>query len=120
MQILEKYDFAYYEEIDDSVTGHMEMIVLKDEANVLSTALSITKDEQAVTSEGRPVTLETILVRLDFSSFENAPREQRVLHSSAWERGVFSRADAKHRGSRVCSRSRSQLSCTSSASAVDR
>lgn len=76
VQILEKYDFAYYEEIDDSVTGHMEMIVLKDEANVLSTALSITKDEQAVTSEGRPVTLETILVRLDFSSFENAPREQ--------------------------------------------
>lgn len=76
VHILEKYDFAYYEEIDDSVTGHMEMIVLKDEAYVLSTALSITKDEQAVTSEGRPVTLETILVRLDFSSFENAPREQ--------------------------------------------
>lgn len=76
MHILEKYDFAYYEEIDDSVTGHMEMIVLKDEAYVLSTALGITKDEQAVTSEGRPVTLETILVRLDFSSFENAPREQ--------------------------------------------
>ena len=76
VQILEKYDFAYYEEIDDSITGHMEMIVLKDEANVLSTALSITKDEQAVTSEGHPVTLETILVRLDFSSFENAPREQ--------------------------------------------
>lgn len=75
VRILEKYDFAYYEEIDD-LTGHREFIVLKDEASILSTARSIAQDEQAVTSEGRPVTLETILVRLDFSSFENAPREQ--------------------------------------------
>lgn len=75
MQILEKYDFAYYEEIDD-LTGHRESIVLKDEADILSTARSIAKDEQTVTSEGCPVTLETILVRLDFSSFENASREQ--------------------------------------------
>lgn len=75
VHILEKYDFAYYEEIDD-LTGHRESIVLKDEADILSTARSIAEDEQTVTSEGRPVTLETILVRLDFSSFENASREQ--------------------------------------------
>lgn len=75
VQILQKYDFAYYEEIDDP-TGHRESIVLKDEASILSTARSIAKDGQAVTSEGCPVTLETILVRLDFSSFENASREQ--------------------------------------------
>ena len=75
VRILEKYDFAYYEEIDD-LTGHRESIVFKDEASILSTARSIAKDEQAVTSEGHPVTLETILVRLDFSSFENASKEQ--------------------------------------------
>lgn len=75
VNILEKYDFAYYEEIYD-LTGHREYIVLKDEADILSTARSIAKDEQAVTSEGHPVTLETILVRLDFSSFENASKEQ--------------------------------------------
>lgn len=75
VQILQKYDFAYYEEIDDP-TGHRESIVLKDEASILSTARSIAEDGQAVTSEGCPVTLETILVRLDFSSFENASREQ--------------------------------------------
>ena len=75
VQILQKYDFAYYEEIDDP-TGHRESIVLKDEASILSTARSIAGDGQAVTSEGCPVTLETILVRLDFSSFENASREQ--------------------------------------------
>ena len=75
MRILEKYNFAYYEEIDD-LTGHRESIVLKDEASILSTARDIAKDEQAVTSEGHPVTLETILVRLDFSSFENASIEQ--------------------------------------------
>ncbi len=76
VHLLKEYDFAYYEEIDDSETGHMEMIVLKDEASVLSTARSIAEDEQAVTSKGRPVTLETILVRLDFSPFENASQEQ--------------------------------------------
>lgn len=75
VRILEKYNFAYYEEIDD-LTGHRESIVLKDEASILSTARDIAKDEQAVTSEGHPVTLETILVRLDFSSFENASIEQ--------------------------------------------
>lgn len=75
VQILEKYDFAYYEEIDD-LTGHRESIVFKDEASILSTARSIAEDEQAVTSDGHPVTLETILVRLDFSSFENASQEQ--------------------------------------------
>ena len=75
VRILVKYDFAYYEEIDD-LTGHRESIVFKDEASILSTARSIAKDEQAVTSEGHPVTLETILVRLDFSSFENASKEQ--------------------------------------------
>ena len=75
MHILEKYDFAYYEEIDD-LTGHREYIVLKDEADILSTARSIAEDEQTVTSEGRPVTLETILVKLDFSSFEHASRKQ--------------------------------------------
>lgn len=66
VQILYKYDFAYYEEIDD-LTEHRELIVLKDEGSVLSTARSIAEDEQAVTSEGHPITLETILVRLDFS-----------------------------------------------------
>lgn len=75
VQILYKYDFAYYEEIDD-LTEHRELIVLKDEGSVLSTARSIAEDEQAVTSEGHPITLETILVRLDFSSFENASKEQ--------------------------------------------
>lgn len=75
MHILEEYDFAYYEEIDD-LTGHREYIVLKDEADILSTARSIAEDEQTVTSEGRPVTLETILVKLDFSSFEHASRKQ--------------------------------------------
>lgn len=75
VQILDKYDFAYYEEIDD-LTEHRELIVLKDEGSVLSTARSIAEDEQAVTSEGHPITLETILVRLDFSSFENASTEQ--------------------------------------------
>ena len=75
VQILKEYDFAYYEEIDD-LTEHRELIVLKDEGSVLSTARSIAEDEQAVTSEGRSITLETILVRLDFSSFENASQEQ--------------------------------------------
>ena len=75
VEILEKYDFAYYEEIYD-LAGHREYIVLKDEADILSTAHSIAEDEQTVTSEGRPVTLETILVRLDFSSFEKASRKQ--------------------------------------------
>lgn len=71
--ILEKYDFACFEELDDHETGN---IMLGDEAFVLSTARRIAEDGHPVISDGFLSTLETILVRLDFSSFENASREQ--------------------------------------------
>ena len=73
IRILEKYNFACFEEIDDQETGK---IMLGDEAFVLSTARRIAEDGHPVISDGFLSTLETILVRLDFSSFENASREQ--------------------------------------------
>lgn len=73
VQILENYGFACFEEIDDQKTGN---IIFGDDASVLYTAHRIAEYEQTVRSDGFPSTLETILVRLDFSSFENEPREQ--------------------------------------------
>ena len=73
IRILEKYNFACFEEIDDQETGK---IMLGDEAFILSTARRIAEDGHPVISDGFLSTLETILVRLDFSSFENASREQ--------------------------------------------
>ena len=73
IRILEKYNFACFEEIDDHETGN---IMLGDEAFVLSTARRIAEDEHAVISDGFLSTLETILVKLDFSSFEHTSRKQ--------------------------------------------
>lgn len=73
VKILENYGFACFEEIDDQETGN---IIFSDDASVLYTAHRIAEYEQTVRSDGFLSTLETILVRLDFSSFENASREQ--------------------------------------------
>lgn len=73
IKILENYGFACFEEIDNRKTSR---IIFRDDASVLYTAHRIAEYEQTVRSDGFLSTLETILVRLDFSSFENAPREQ--------------------------------------------
>ncbi len=73
VKILQKYGFAYFEEIDNYETGY---IILGDEASVLYTAHRITKNEHTVRSDGFLSTLETMLVRLDFSLFEKASIEQ--------------------------------------------
>lgn len=73
IKILENYGFACFEEIDNRKTG---WIIFGDEASVLYTAHRIAEYEQTVRSDGLLSTLETILVRLDFSSFENASQEQ--------------------------------------------
>ncbi len=73
VKILKKYGFAYFEEIDNYETGS---IILRDDASVLYTAHRIAKNEQTERSDGFLSTLETILVRLDFSLFEKASIEQ--------------------------------------------
>ena len=73
VKILENYGFACFEEKDNWETGY---IIFGDDASVLYTAHRIAEYEQTVRSDGFLSTLETILVRLDFSSFESASREQ--------------------------------------------
>lgn len=73
VNILEKYGFAYFQERDNYETGY---IILRDDASVLYTAHRIAKNEQTERSDGFLSTLETILVRLDFSLFEKASIEQ--------------------------------------------
>lgn len=73
VKILQKYGFACFEERDNRETGY---IIFGDDASVLYTAHRIAEYEQTVRSDGFLSTLETILVRLDFSSFENASQEQ--------------------------------------------
>ena len=73
VKILKKYGFAYFEEIDNYETGY---IILRDDASILYTAHRIAKNEQTERSDGFLSTLETILVRLDFSLFEKASIEQ--------------------------------------------
>lgn len=73
VKILQKYGFACFEVIDDQETGY---IIFSDDASVLYTAHRIAKNEQTERSDGFLSTLETILVRLDFSLFEKASIEQ--------------------------------------------
>lgn len=73
VKILENYGFACFEETDDPEAGN---IIFSDDASVLYTAHRIAEYAQTVRSDGFLSTLKTILVRLDFSSFENASREQ--------------------------------------------
>lgn len=73
IKILENYGFACFEEIDNRKTGR---IIFSDNASVLYTAHRIAKNEQTERSDGFLSTLETILVRLDFSLFEKASIEQ--------------------------------------------
>ena len=73
IKILENYGFACFEEIDNRKTGR---IIFSDDASVLYTAHRIAKNEQTERSDGFLSTLETILVRLDFSLFEKASIEQ--------------------------------------------
>lgn len=73
VKILQKYGFACFEVIDDQETDD---IIFSDDASVLYTAHRIAKNEQTERSDEPLSTLETILVRLDFSSFENASQEQ--------------------------------------------
>ncbi len=73
VKILQKYGFACFEVIDDQETGD---IIFSDDASVLYTAHRIAKNEQTERSDGFLSTLETILVRLDFSLFEKASIEQ--------------------------------------------
>ena len=73
VKILKKYGFAYFEERDNYET---DKIIFGDDASVLYTAHRIAKNEQTVRSDRFLSTLETILVRLDFSLFEKATIEQ--------------------------------------------
>lgn len=73
VKILQKYGFACFEVIDDQETDD---IIFSDDASVLYTAHRIAKNEQTERSDEPLSTLETILVRLDFFSFENASQEQ--------------------------------------------
>ena len=73
VKILQKYGFARFEVRDDQEPSD---IIFSDDASVLYTAHRIAEYEQTVRSDELLSTLETILVRLDFSSFENASQEQ--------------------------------------------
>ena len=93
VKILEKYGFAYFRERDNYETGY---IILRDDASVLYTAHRIAKNEQTERSDGFLSTLETILVRLDFSSFENAPREQSTSGKGGPSRKIRRAKNSRH------------------------